>query len=412
MCALVALSMAEMSVAQGRTMHTSKPDSVYLMSYTTTRDYNRSGLHFAYSPDGDNWLSIGNGRAYLKSEYGAWNTQKRMLTPWVTKGQDGWWHCVWSVNETSPVFAHASSPNLIDWYRQSFPNTTGMACERPVLTIEGNKGVVTYMSGGKQYQTTTTDYKNWSDAIEVNIPITETNSYKTIDLNNHLGVVSGNVQKVAWSVVDYLLKYHEHRLMKDQLNGEQVMIPSLEGLNPIEVNLTLTSPVKAKQISDELIGIFFEDLNYAADGGIYAELVQNRGFEYDPRDTQNRWGWDHTTAWSLKNASEGDKFEIATIDPIHENNKHYAVLTISKPGVAFVNEGFDGIVLKKGDKYDFSLWARQLEGKGGQITIRLVDEQENIVGEKKLFSPSDKKWKQVNTVITAQADVTNTKLQI
>lgn len=412
MCALVALPVAENAVAQSRTMHTSKPDSVYLMSYTTPRDNYHLGLHFAYSPDGENWMSIGNGRSYLKSDFGAWGSQKRMLTPWVAKGPDGWWHCVWSVNETTPAFAHSSSPNLTDWYRQTYPTTVGKGCQNPVLTFEDGKGVVTYTSEGKQYRMTTTDYRTWTNAVPVNVSVTEANTYKTVDLNSHLGEVSGNVQKVPWSVVDHLLKYHEHRIVKEQQNAEQVMIPALRGLKPVEAQLTLTSPVKAKAISDELIGIFFEDINYAADGGIYAELVQNRGFEYDPADTRQRWGWDHNYAWSLKNGGEGDKFDIATADPIHENNKHYAVLTVSKPGVALVNEGFDGIVLKKGDKYDLSLWARQLEGKAGKLTVRLVDENGNTVAEKILSAPSAGKWKKMTAVLTAKADAAKAQLQV
>ncbi len=410
-CALAALPFAQTVVAQ-RTMHTSKPDSVYLMSYTTPRDNYHLGLHFAYSPDGENWMSIGNGRSYLKSDFGAWGSQKRMLTPWVTKGHDGWWHCVWSLGESMSVFAHSSSPNLTDWYRQSYPDTDGKVCQNPVLRTEGAKGVLTYTSDGKQYSMTTTDYKTWTAPVPVNEPATEANSYRTVDLNSHLGQVSGNVQKVPWAVVDYLLKYHDHRVVKDMQNGEQVMIPALEGLKPVEASLTLASPIKNKAISDELIGVFFEDINYAADGGIYAELVQNRGFEYDPADTRHRWGWDHTTAWSLKHAGNSDKFEIATADPIHENNKHYALLSVESPGVALANEGFDGIVLKKGDKYDFSLWARQFEGKAGKLTVRLVDENGAVIAEKNLSAPATGKWKQLKTVLTAKSDATKAQLQV
>ena len=53
-----------------------------------------------------------------------------------------------------------------------------------------------------------------------------------------------------------------------------------------------TQPLKSKPISPDLFGIFFEDISYAADGGLYAELIQNRSFEYNPGDkdawAQNR----------------------------------------------------------------------------------------------------------------------------
>lgn len=411
MCALALLPLAQTTMAQ-RTMHASTPDSVYLISYTTPRDNYHIGLHFAYSTDGQDWLSVGGGRSFLKCDFGAWGSQKRMINPWVAKGHDGLWHCVWSVNETTHVFAHAASPNLTDWYRQSYPTTFGEGCHNPVLVTKGDRGVLTYnTSDGQSYQMTTSDYRLWTSPLKLSSTQKPEESYKTVYVNN-IGNISGNIQRVSWQVVDHLLKFHEHRLIKEQQNAEQVMIPALEGLKPVETTLTLSNPIRSKAISDELIGVFFEDINYAADGGIYAELIQNRGFEYDPSDTKGRWGWNHTTAWSLKNATEGDRLDIATENPIHENNKHYAVLTSSKPGVSLANEGFDGIVLKKGDKYDLSLWARQLEGKAGKLTARLVDEKGKVLAEKTLSIPSNGKWKQVKTVLTAKDDAVKAQLHL
>ena len=87
-------------------------------------------------------------------------------------------------------------------------------------------------------------------------------------------------------------------------------------------------------------------------------------------------------------------------------------MTISKPGVALANEGFDGIVLKKGEKYDLSLWARQLEGKAGKLTVRLVDEKGNIVAEKNLSAPATGKWKKMNAVLIAKSDADKAQLQV
>ena len=60
--------------------------------------------------------------------------------------------------------------------------------------------------------------------------------------------------------------------------------------------------------------------------------------------------------------------------PVHPNQKHYAVLSIAKTGDALQNEGFDGIALKLGDKYDFSVFAKALNGAKGKLLVRLVDE--------------------------------------
>ena len=96
-----------------------------------------------------------------------------------------------------------------------------------------------------------------------------------------------------------------------------------------------------------LLGIFFEDINYSADGGLYAELIQNRDFEYDPSDREGDKNWNSTHSWKL----EGDNatFTINTSDPVHPNNPHYAVLNIQQPGAVLTNAGFDGIALQAGE---------------------------------------------------------------
>ena len=99
-----------------------------------------------------------------------------------------------------------------------------------------------------------------------------------------------------------------------------------------------------KPISENLIGVFFEDLNYAADGGLYAELVQNRDFEYSEADGNKDRNWNSRYAWSVE--GEGMAFDVSTDQPVHPNNPHYAVLNVAQPGGGFTNTGFDGIAVK------------------------------------------------------------------
>ena len=127
-----------------------------------------------------------------------------------------------------------------------------------------------------------------------------------------------------------------------------------------------------KPISPDLFGIFYEDINYAADGGLYAELIQNRSFEYDA--THNP-AWNGFTAWTLEQRGNGKGLWMLEVtEPIHANNPHYAILRVTQPGegVGLANEGFDGIPVKAGDTYDVSFFARQLymnEGYGEAISI-------------------------------------------
>ena len=97
-----------------------EPDSVYLFSYATVPDEGRSGLRFAWSPDGDRWFSVGDGYGYVRCDYGAWGAEKRMVKPELRRDEDGVWHCIWQLNGNGKEFAHAASADLLSWKRQSY----------------------------------------------------------------------------------------------------------------------------------------------------------------------------------------------------------------------------------------------------------------------------------------------------
>ena len=142
---------------------------------------------------------------------------------------------------------------------------------------------------------------------------------------------------------------------------------------------------------------------------MYAELVQNRDFEYSSKDG-SRQGWDSNYAWSVKGGQ--GTLTIATERPIHENNPHYAVLDVRQVGAALQNDGYDGITLKKGEKYDFSCFARLADdGKGSKVIVCLLDQEGNEVA-KASVKVSSKDWKQLKAVLTAQEDVQAAKLSL
>jgi len=153
----------------------------------------------------------------------------------------------------------------------------------------------------------------------------------------------------------------------------------------------------AKSISPDLFGIFFEDLNWAADGGLYGELVQNRSFEYSPED---HGGWNEMTGWDFVERDGGKGFVTVKSDaPLHFNNPHYAVLGLQKNGATGIrNSGFDGVSLKAGEKYDFSVFARQLAGPGGPLVVRLETKTGDLLAEAKLPAP-DSGWQKYHGVL-------------
>jgi len=156
----------------------------------------------------------------------------------------------------------------------------------------------------------------------------------------------------------------------------------------------------SKAISPDLIGVFFEDINYAADGGLYAELIQNRSFEYSPTD---HTGWGSFTAWEYITQGFGyGALSVETASPVHPNNPHYAVLKIEEvgqEGIGLKNSGFDGIAVKAGQKYDFSVFIAQQDGSTMPMQVKLVNKKGETLGEA-TFTTTSKDWKKYAATIT------------
>ncbi|MDE6799246.1 MAG: carbohydrate binding domain-containing protein [Phocaeicola sp.] len=336
-----------------------EPDSVYLFSYAYPKDEGRSGLKFAWSPDGDKWLSVSDGFAYLKCDFGRWGSEKRMIKPLLEKTEDGRWCCRWQLTPSGKVWGTSYSSDLLKWSPQQYVNAA--------------EPVVPRLATARQ-----------------------------IVLNKD--TLNGYIQKVPYTDIEQLIRFAEHKKYRDIQNNERTEQDAVRfaGLKPVTATIKVDAG-RVKPISEHLIGIFFEDINYAADGGLYAELIQNRDFEYSVKDG-SREGWDNGYAWSVRQLEGASTVTIASENPLHENNPHYAVLQV-KPGVTLQNDGFDGISLKKGERYDFSLFARLPENsKGGKILVRLLDQAGKEVAQSAVHV-SSKEWKQQRTVLVANADV-------
>lgn len=152
------------------------------------------------------------------------------------------------------------------------------------------------------------------------------------------------------------------------------------------------------EIQPTMYGLFFEDINYAADGGLYAELVKNRSFEFP----QHLMGWKSFGKVSVED------------DGPFEKNPHYVRLSYAghpHKQTGLDNEGFFGVGVKQGAEYRFSVWARIPDGgKAGKIRVELVDTKS--MGEHQAFatetlSIDSKEWKKYQVVL--KPTVTNPK---
>ncbi len=389
-----------------------EPDSVYLFSYATTKNAGHNGLHFAWSMDGKDWKSIGPEFGFVSSDFGAWGSQKRMLTPYLTKDATGVWHAVWSLNETEPSIAHASSVDLVHWKRQSYPVVSKGNCVNPEIQYEGSSKqfLLTWENGvdKKLYGCETYDFKTFTPTHPV-VPSARRNDRKTLELSE--GSSTGMVHRVAWSQVDLLTKTLLTKRYWESVNGERTADDAVRfaNLQPLEASLNIQTG-SSKPISDLLTGIFFEDINYAADGGLYAELIENRDFEYtlSDKDGQDK-SWTSTHSWSLE--GPGSTFTIDTVSPIHPNNPHFAVINTTQVGASLVNPGWEGIVLKKGEKYDLSLFTKQLFGKSAGVSVSLVGKNGVVCAQTSTGSFTST-WKKKTFVLVANADMVDAKLVI
>lgn len=156
-----------------------------------------------------------------------------------------------------------------------------------------------------------------------------------------------------------------------------------------------------KPISPNLFGVFFEDLSYAADGGLYAELIQNRSFEYAPDDRKD---WQPFTAWEYVTKGYGyGTVSVETREPVHPNNPHYIVLKVEdagQEGIGLINYGFDGIVIRTGEKYNFSIFTRLISGQSIPLSIQLRSKKGDVYGEVTVTADT-KEWNKYSAVIEA-----------
>lgn len=167
--------------------------------------------------------------------------------------------------------------------------------------------------------------------------------------------------------------------------------------NVMDIN---TKKVGAK-VQDTMYGLFFEDINYAADGGLYGELVKNRSFEFP----QNFMGWQVFGNVTLKN------------DGPFERCPHYVELKApnhKERRTGIQNEGYFGIGVVKGEEYRFSVWAKAPKGNTS-IRVQLIDqysmgEHQEFVEQTLDVTSAD--WKKYEIVLKASETQKKANLRI
>lgn len=343
------------------------------------------GLHLAYFTDDERWVDVGQ---LCASDYGPWGAEKKMYNPFVVKANDGTWRALWSVNQHAPQFAVAYSEDLITWRPQDYPiiREKGVKDVAAYQMDDGNFDIYLKTSKGKRYVQASNDFRTFKeDTLEA--------SADEILWQRDTATIGGKLfQGCDFEVPAVHLNYIRswfHALSEEaKLNAQPIPKTDsdlaayakdnhidLPKDSEIPANLSI-NPQKSHRISNKLMGIFFEDISRAADGGLSAEMLQNGDFEYNKED--HRHQWNATTAWVGV-----EKESIATENGVSQNNAHYAVLGATP----IYNIGWDGIAIRRGAAvegkegkhqpaiYEVSLHARCIDAKKKDLTLALVNQE-------------------------------------
>ena len=271
----------------------------------------------------------------------------------------------------------------------------------PVLSYDGKTYRATFIPNLKNGQIAVTESENFALWKPQDYPYVEESEFSNIVAKQEKASQS-NIIRIPYAGLQNLL----NKLMRVNQNNAWERDDFLSATNVLlktakNINATLKVDMNdVKDISPDLMGIFFEDISYAADGGLYAELIQNRDFEYTADDHRD---WNAQTAWRLEGS--GTTWNIKTEAPIHKNNAHYSNLKATQAGAKLINEGWDGIPLQKGKKYNLSLFTKG----AGSLNVSLVANGVNIAST---TVKASKEWKQQKFTLTPSKSADNAELVI
>jgi alpha-L-arabinofuranosidase len=159
---------------------------------------------------------------------------------------------------------------------------------------------------------------------------------------------------------------------------------------PTDYTLTVDPSRTGAKIDDSMYGVFYEDINRAADGGLYAELVQNRSFEYERADNAS---YTPLTSWD----TTGSAKVVNDDGRMNARNRNYLTL---EGGSSVTNSGYNtGIAVTEGRRYDFSVWARTAEAKGAPLTLTLRDASGDLATARRVTARGG--WTKYTAAFTA-----------
>lgn len=162
--------------------------------------------------------------------------------------------------------------------------------------------------------------------------------------------------------------------------------------------LTVQMDKPVGEIQPTMWGIFFEDINYGADGGIYAELVKNRSFEFH----KPLMGWKQLNSEQFSNNNESGSTLIVNRAEDSPDSRFARVTVNGEKSYGLSNEGFFGMGIKKDMTYTLSLWAARPQSGDTKVRVQLVDSKGTVLGETTII-PAGENWQKYEVSLKSNA---------
>ncbi len=171
------------------------------------------------------------------------------------------------------------------------------------------------------------------------------------------------------------------------------------------VDLVVSFKESGIKIQPTMYGIFFEDINFAADGGLYAEMIKNRSFEFE----LPMMGWIEPNSGRHSLNKQSGIATIITTAANTANPNFSRILVNNDKGYVLINEGFRGMGIKKDARYNLSLKAANHDGDIKKIRVQFIDKNNNVLGETSI-DPKGTDWQNYTSQLTAMQ--TEAKAQV
>ncbi|WP_026903151.1 alpha-L-arabinofuranosidase C-terminal domain-containing protein [Pedobacter glucosidilyticus] len=182
-----------------------------------------------------------------------------------------------------------------------------------------------------------------------------------------------------------------------------IFAATITGFSAAAQSVFTVQPNQIKaEIQATMWGVFFEDINMGADGGIYAEMIKNRSFEF----------YKPLMGWTVEGKKVEGELLILNRGDVNTANPRFLRVQVQKEAKSMVNEGFKGMGIKAGLRYDFSFLYRQANA-GIKIQVELLNELNEVIGKGEVIPTSvGDKWHKLELSFNATAHAQKGKFRI